>query len=276
MTHQITSGAPRPHIEPGNRPATLSVDNIGWGPKGAAKPVVSGISFDLAPGQVLGIVGPNGAGKTSLLRMLYRYQRPITGSIRINGDDLWAMAPQAAASRVAAVLQESPGEFGLTVSQIVALGRTPHHRGFSGKASPKDAQIVHDTLSRLALLPLAQAPLSQLSGGERQRVMLARALAQRPQLLILDEPTNHLDIRHQLELLSLIRDLPMTIVTALHDLNAAAAVCDRVLMLQDGRQIGFGSAEAVLNAAAVSGVFSVHARREMLSESRAHHLTFTL
>jgi len=131
-------------------------------------------------------------------------------------------------------------------------------------------------MQRLDLLHLANRHLGTLSGGERQRVMVARALAQQPGLLILDEPTNHLDIRHQLEVLDLIRTLPLTIVTSLHDLNLAAEVCDDVLLMEQGKPIGFGTPSDVLSEAAVSSAFGVDARRETLMPSDRHHLTFHL
>jgi iron complex transport system ATP-binding protein len=123
---------------------------------------------------------------------------------------------------------------------------------------------------------LAGRHLGTLSGGERQRVMVARALTQEPRLLILDEPTNHLDIRHQLEVLDLIRNLPLTIITSLHDLNLAAGVCDDILLLQSGHPIGFGPPSQVLSEAAVAQAFQVVARREQLSQSNTDHLTFHL
>ncbi|WP_299043614.1 ABC transporter ATP-binding protein [uncultured Tateyamaria sp.] len=256
--------------------ARLSVSDLSWSPRRGDDPLLHRTSFDLAPGRVLGIVGPNGAGKTTLLRLLYRFHRPVTGTVHVDGDDIWSLTARAAAQRMAAVLQEQPSDFALTVHEIVALGRTPHRQGFSGGAGKRDADIVQHALEQLDLHWLADRHLGTLSGGERQRVMVARALAQEPRLLILDEPTNHLDIRHQLEVLDLIRSLPLTIVTSLHDLNLAAGVCDDVLLLQSGRAIGFGPPQDVLSEAAVSAVFRVTARRERLTPSDADHLTFHL
>ncbi|MEM6635586.1 MAG: ABC transporter ATP-binding protein [Pseudomonadota bacterium] len=252
------------------------MDCASWTPRGASVAVLHEISFSIEAGAVLGVVGPNGAGKTTLLRLLYRYQRPTTGSVRVDGDDLWKLSARAAAQRVAAVLQEQPTDFALTVREIVGLGRTPHRAGFAAGAGERDARVIEDALDRLNLKPLAGRYLRTLSGGERQRVMVARALAQEPRLLILDEPTNHLDIRHQLEVLELIRDLPLTIVTSLHDLNMAAAICDKVLLLKSGKPLGFGSPADVLSEHAVSDAFRVAALRERLTPSNADHLTFHL
>ncbi|MEM8655696.1 MAG: ABC transporter ATP-binding protein [Pseudomonadota bacterium] len=254
----------------------LSVADLSWSPSRSGDVLLHKTSFDLQAGRVLGIVGPNGAGKTTLLRLLYRFHRPATGTVRVDGDDIWALSARAVARRVAAVLQEQPSDFALTVSEIVALGRTPHSRGLGGSSGAYDQSVTEAALDRLDLGALAQRHLGTLSGGERQRVMVARALAQEPQLLILDEPTNHLDIRHQLEVLALIRDLPLTIVTSLHDLNLAAGVCDDVLLLQSGCPIGFGPPRDVLSEAAVSTAFRVEVRRERLAPSNTDHLTFHL
>lgn len=256
--------------------ASLSVQGVTWAPSRKAPDVLHETSFDLAAGRVLGIVGPNGAGKTTLLRLLYRFHKPASGTVLVGGNDIWALSAKATAQRVAAVLQEQPSDFALTVGEVVALGRTPHKRGFGGTTGANDLEIINTALDQLDLHGLANRHLGTLSGGERQRVMVARALAQEPQLLILDEPTNHLDIRHQLEVLDLIRTLPLTIVTSLHDLNLAAGVCDDILLLQDGRPLGFGSPDEVLSEAVVSNTFQVTARRERLAPSNSDHLTFHL
>jgi len=263
-------------VSQGAKAARLLVEAASWqAPKGGT-PILHPVSFDLSPGRVLGVVGPNGAGKSTLLRLLYRYQRPATGSILVDGADIWKLRARDVAQRVAAVLQEQPTDFALTVQEIVALGRTPHRRGFAGASGAHDIEVIEAALSRLGLEAFAHRHFGTLSGGERQRVMVARALAQEPRLLILDEPTNHLDIRHQLEVLALIRDLPLTIVTSLHDLNMAAQVCDDVLILQQGHALGFGRPQDVLTEATVSDAFSVTARRERLSPSERNHLTFHL
>lgn len=255
--------------------ASLSVDGLSWCPRGRGN-VLHDTSFSLVPGRVMGVVGPNGAGKTTLLRMLYRYQKPTSGHVLIDGEDVWTLSARAVARKVAAVLQEQPSDFALTVGEIVALGRTPHRRGFAGSSGAHDRDVIHGALERLDLHRLADRQLGTLSGGERQRVMVARALAQEPRLLILDEPTNHLDIRHQLEVLDLIRRLPLTIVTSLHDLNLAAGVCDDVLLLKGGKPMGFGPPADILNETLVSDAFHVDARRDHLSFGGTDHLTFHL
>lgn len=236
----------------------LVATGLGWAPPGGA-PILRDITFEVPQGQMLAIVGANGAGKSTLLRMIYRYLRPQSGRVTLAGDDLWQMPPRAAARRVAAVLQEQPTDFALTVGEMVGLGRTPHRQGLSG-AGARDAAIVAASLHRLDLVRFQHKPFGTLSGGERQRVMIARALAQEPELLVLDEPTNHLDIRHQLEVLALLRGLGLTVVLTLHDLTLAAEYADRVLVLHSGGVVAHGRPADVLTPETIARAFAVTAR----------------
>jgi iron complex transport system ATP-binding protein len=140
------------------------------------------------------------------------------------------------ARRLAAVLQDATGDFELTVHDVVAMGRTPHKRAFQGD-DRADREIITTALAELEAAHLADAPFDRLSGGERQRVLIAHALAQQTGTLVLDEPTNHLDLRHQADALRLVRRLGVTAVIALHDLNLAAACCDRLCVLDGGRLV---------------------------------------
>jgi len=256
--------------------AQLDVQSVTWAPARGKPKRLHETGFSLSPGRVLGVLGPNGAGKTTLLRLLYRFHRPTSGQVLVDEQDIWSLPPRRVAQRVAAVLQEQPSDFALTVAEIVQLGRTPHRKGFASTGGARDRDIVEAALERLDLAGFAHRHLGTLSGGERQRVMVARALAQEPGLLILDEPTNHLDIRHQMEVLELIRNLPLTIVTSLHDLNLAMGVCDDVLLLQNGEPMGFGPPQDVLPPARVSRAFDVDARLERLMPSGTDHYTFHL
>ena len=238
----------------GDRPAGLAVDGLSWGPS-RNHDIISDLSFDVQPGEMLAVVGPNGAGKSSLLRCLYRFLRPTTGVVRLDGEDIWAMAPRLLARRVATVLQEPASDFGLTVAEIVELGLTPHLARFS----THDYGPVEDALALMGLTALAPRDFASLSGGEKQRVMIARALVQKPNLIILDEPTNHLDIRHQLEVLDLLAHLPTTVIVSLHDLALASAHADRVLVLDAGRQMHFGDPLEVLTPETIRRTFAVRA-----------------
>lgn len=255
--------------------AELRVEGVTWAPSRKSPLLLHDTSFDVPAGQTLGVVGPNGAGKTTLLRLLYGFNLPLSGHVSIGGQTLSTLAPRAVARKVAAVLQEQPTDFALNVREIVALGRVPHRLGFATPGK-RDEEVIEAALARMDLHGMAHRSLSTLSGGERQRVMVARALAQEPQVLVLDEPTNHLDIRHQLEVLQLIRDLDFTIVTSLHDLNLAAEVCDQILVLRGGRMMSVGTPQEVLSDELVSKTFMVQARLEELSLSRKPHFSFQL
>ena len=256
--------------------ASVSVKNVSWTLPKNGRTILKPLDFELSPGKVLGVVGPNGSGKSTLLRLLYRYNIPTTGKIEIDGCDIWKMKARAVARKVAAVLQEQPTDFALTVREIIGLGRTPHRVGFGGSNGERDTQIIEAVLNQLNLNDFANQSLGTLSGGERQRVMVARALAQEPSVLILDEPTNHLDIRYQLEILKLIRDLPLTIITSLHDINMAADICDEVIILKEGHMLGFGLPDGVFSAKTISSTFQVTASYERLAPSDKNLLTFNL
>ncbi|KKB12271.1 iron ABC transporter ATP-binding protein [Devosia geojensis] len=236
----------------GDRPAALTVESLCWGRPGRRR-IIERLGFTVEPGQMLAVVGPNGAGKSSLLRCLYRFHRPDKGVVRLDGEDIWGMRPRALARRVATVLQEPASDFGLTVAEIIELGLTPHLDRLTGHVYGP----VEDALAMMGLTALAARDFATLSGGEKQRVMIARALVQKPDLIILDEPTNHLDIRHQLEVLALLSSLPITVVVSLHDLALACAHADRVLVIDQGRQVHFGAPLDVLTPATISQTFAV-------------------
>jgi iron complex transport system ATP-binding protein len=165
---------------------------------------------------------------------------------------------RATARRIATVEQHTHTQTELTVREVVDLGRIPHRRAWS-PASAADARAVTEALVRAGLTDRADQSWHTLSGGERQRAQIARALAQEPRELLLDEPTNHLDIQHQLDLLDLVADLPVTTVIALHDLNLAAMYCDRLLVLDNGRTVAEGTPADVLTPALIKDVYGVRA-----------------
>ncbi|MFI9649446.1 ABC transporter ATP-binding protein [Streptomyces sp. NPDC052040] len=221
-------------------------------------PVLRDVHLEVSPGDIVGLVGPNGSGKSTLLRAVYRSLRPADGVVRVGGDDVWALSSRAAARRTAAVLQDGQATCGLSVTEIVALGRTPHH-GLLGREGEEDSRAVAEAVDRCGVRPFADRDHTTLSGGERQRVLLARALAQRPQLLVLDELTNHLDIRARFELLDLIRDTGITTLAVLHDLDLAVRLCDRLVVLHGGRAVAAGPVLEVLTPALLRDVFGVRA-----------------
>ncbi|MFE2267708.1 ABC transporter ATP-binding protein [Streptomyces lavendulae] len=221
--------------------------------------VVTAATLHAAPGEIAGIVGPNGSGKSSLLRAVYRALRPSSGAVLVGSDDVWrSLTPRTAARRTAVVAQENPAAFDFTVAEVAAAGRTPHSAPWSADRSA-DRRIVDEALDRVGMAHTKDRPFATLSGGEKQRVLLARALAQQGGLLVLDEPTNHLDIGTQLDLMELVRDLQVTTLTALHDLNLAAAYCDRVHVLHHGRLVTSGAPRDVFTPELLAEVFHVDA-----------------
>ena len=249
----------------------ITVDDVSWSVKQKKQKILYPLSFELSPGKILGVVGPNGAGKSTLLRLLYRYYKPTTGKVKINGIDIWKLTSRQVACSIATVLQENSSDFSLTVREIVTLGRTPYSKWLSNSNSENDKNIVQSSIDRLSLNKFENRHLNTLSGGERQRVMIARALAQEPDILILDEPTNHLDIRQQLEILNLLKDLSITVITSLHDLNMARSNCDEILLLKDGCALGFGKPNLILSESNISEAFRVKACHELLTPSNSKH-----
>lgn len=232
----------------------LSAEALGWSQRG--RNILAAIDLAIAPGETVAIVGRNGAGKSSLLRCLARVQRPTIGRVCLGGQDVWDMEGADFARRVATVPQEMPADFGLTVDEMVALGRLPHRRSAFG-LDEADRLAIEVALGRVELSQLRSRQISTLSGGERQRATIARALAQQPEVLILDEPTNHLDIRHRLELLALIRSLSVAVVATVHDLELAAVIADRVVVLNGGRVLADGTPDAALSRLVIREAFQV-------------------
>lgn len=220
--------------------------------------LVRDLSLDVAHGEVVGLIGPNGSGKSTALRCVYRALRPSRGTVWVGGDDVTALSLRRSAQRIAALTQEGGADLDFTVEEVVALGRAPHKRGNEPLSGP-EWELCRQAMERLDLRHLAGRGVLSLSGGERQRVLVARALVQEPEVLVLDEPTNHLDVRHQLELLSMLRAADLTVLVVLHDLNLAAAVCDRLAVLSAGRIVAAGIPGDVLTEDLVRDVFGVPA-----------------
>ena len=215
-------------------------------------------NLHVAAGEFVGLIGPNGSGKTSLLRCAYRFSKPEAGEVHLGPHNLWQQSPRWCAQRIAVVLQEFPDAFGLTVDEVVAMGRTPHKGLFDGDTQA-DRELARDALESVGLQGFEDHAFATLSGGEKQRVILARALTQQPDLLILDEPTNHLDPRYQLELLQRVKRLNIGTLASIHDLNLAAAFCDRLYVINHGKIIASGTPREVLTVELLRNVFGVDA-----------------
>ena len=221
-------------------------------------PVIDGVSFSVEAGEVLGVIGPNSVGKTTLLRLMSKVLVPQSGTIRLVGRDLGRLGRLEVARTVAVVPQDVALAFPFRVREFVLMGRYPHSRGrfFEG---PEDLAATEEALRAAGVAGLAEKFVHALSGGERQRVLVARALAQRPTLLLMDEPNAHLDLHHQVELARLIRRLNReegtTVVLVSHDVNLAAELSDRLLLLARGRVARLGTPEEVLETALIESVY---------------------
>lgn len=225
--------------------------------RGGGRLVVSGVDLEAPEGSVVGLVGPNGSGKSSLLRALYRSMKPRSGIVKVDEVNVWDDLSPRSAARIIGVVggQEHSSDFSFSVREVVATGRTPHHSAFS-RLGEIDRDIVSAALVRTGMQGFGSRLFAELSGGEKQRVMLARAIAQQPSVLVLDEPTNHLDIRAQLELMELVAELGTTTIVAIHELALAAAYCDYVCLLSGGGVVvATGPTAEVLTEDLLSEVF---------------------
>ena len=236
----------------------MQVQNIDYHYKGNPQ-VLKDVSFQLQPGQFLAVLGNNGAGKSTLLKCFNHILRPDAGKVLLNGEDLLTLPAKEVAKRVAFVSQSVP-DTQMTVHDIVMLGRRPYMKwGFT----EEDHAIVHEAMDRLGLDALRGRFLNQLSGGEKQKVMLARALAQRPKVLLLDEPTSALDIQNQYQVLKMVRDIchkdKIIAIMVIHDLNPALRFCDQFLLMRDGQVYCQGD-YTVLDSEALQAVYGVNAK----------------
>ncbi|MBM3999926.1 MAG: ABC transporter ATP-binding protein [Planctomycetes bacterium] len=224
--------------------------------------VVDHVAFRARSGEVVTLLGPNGAGKTTLLRALARLLPPRSGHVLLDDRDIWSMAPRAVARLAALGPQNESRDWPLTVREAVRLGRVPH-RGWLSPFNGEDQAIVDESIRRLDLGDLVDRPVTQLSGGEWRRVVLARAIAQQPRVLLLDEPTSQLDIKHQLDVLSHVRKLAsdgLAVIVTLHDLNQAVACADRMVLVHGRRVVADGPPESVLTAERIADVYGIRAR----------------
>jgi iron complex transport system ATP-binding protein len=228
-----------------------------------AVPIVKDIFLELQQGEWLSLVGSNGSGKSTLLRLLSRVLLPQGGVVLLDGKSIHHQPAKQVAQQLAMLPQQQTIPEGLTVEQLVALGRTPHQEWWQWELNSADRAIVDRALAQTQLQDYRDRAVEELSGGERQRAFLALALAQEPKILLLDEPTTYLDIHYQLELLELLKHLNqnhhLTIVTVLHELNLAARYSDRMALLKEGCLSIVGQPMAVLTPENLREVFHIEA-----------------
>ena len=236
----------------------IEVNHISYHYHGCEE-VLKDVSFQLEPGKFLAILGNNGVGKSTLLKCLNKILKADDGTFLLDGENILKMSNHQVSQRIAFVSQNVPNTQ-MTVHDVVMLGRRPYMKwGFT----EKDHQIVHEAMDRLNLDALRGRFLNQLSGGERQKVMLARALAQQPKLLLLDEPTSSLDIHNQYQVLKIVQEIcrkdGLTAIVVIHDLNLALRFCDRFLLLRQGQVYDAGDWR-VLTPEALEQVYGGNAR----------------
>lgn len=230
--------------------------NFSYGDRKILKDICAGFK----PGMVCGLLGPNGSGKTTLLKNIASILKPEKRAVYINSKDISKMTPLEIAKAMALVPQNTYIDFDFTVEDIVMMGRTPYIKGFSGE-SREDREIVQWALETARIYHLKDRSIKSISGGELQRVVIARALAQRTQIILLDEPVSQLDIHHQLSIMETLSRLSheqnLTIVTVLHDLNLAAEYCDSIYLLKEGRIVCGGSPKEVLTYDTIESVYDI-------------------
>lgn len=240
------------------------------------QPVLTEVSLALEQGEMLGLIGPNGAGKSSLLKLLSGIWKPSRGQPEMDGTPLAAQPPALRARRLAYLTQDGTAHWPISVERIVALGRLPHLGNWQRPAE-EDARIIHRVMAQTQLLELADRPFPTLSGGEKARVLLARALAVEPQILIADEPVAALDPSHQLEVMDLLRRHCTdggSVLVVLHDLRLAAHYCDRLQLLLNGKTLACGGPEEVLTPGNLEQAYGIRLRASGTSTMDAFALTW--
>lgn len=238
----------------------LTVENVSF--SYGEKPVLTDVSLSVAPGELVSILGHNGCGKTTLLRCISGYLTPKAGSVRIGSDAVSSLSARALAQRMALVPQNPVMEFDFTVRDIVLMGRNPHLKRFAGETEA-DYAAADAALARTGMAELAERSVLTLSGGEWQRTIIARAICQNSEVMLLDEPVASLDVKHQIEILRLVRGLcresGISALCVMHDINLSAHYSDQLLLLKGGRTLACGSPRAVITAPLLREAYGIEA-----------------
>jgi iron complex transport system ATP-binding protein len=258
-----------------NNPALFTIKRLSFAYTNT--PVLTDITVDLAPGKFYGIVGPNGCGKTTFLDLLTGCKQPLGGTIEFRNTPLPAYNKRELASQLALVPQEFDTGFGFTVQEIVMMGRHPHIDRFASPGE-KDWQAVDQAMAAIGIDDLRDRYTNTLSGGQKQRVVVARALAQETPVLLFDEATSSLDIKYTLQIFNLARNLVhkqgKTVIAVIHNLNLAAAYCDTLIFMKDGRLHHFGPTPDTMTAATIAEVFDVQTQVAIDPYNQAPQVSF--
>ena len=222
---------------------------------------LNGVKLEVGLGEVVGIVGPNGSGKSTLLKCMNRILKTKQNTILIDGKDVASIGLKELATLMGYVPQSSKNVFPFTVFDVVLMGRKPY---IQWSLSRSDKEIVAQILEYLGIGHLGMRYFNELSGGEQQKVIIARALAQQPEIMLLDEPTSSLDIRHQLEILCILRTLAQSnhcsVIISIHDLNLACRFSDRLLLLRQGSIFAVGTPETVMTEENIEAVYGIKSK----------------
>jgi ABC-type cobalamin/Fe3+-siderophores transport system ATPase subunit len=248
--------------------------SFSYGGRHGARRVIDRVSFEVERGTIVGLLGPNGSGKTTLVRILAGMLHPDSGHVVLDGASVMEMSRRDLARRVALVPQETHTTFDFSVIDMVLMGRYPHLGPFELER-PADLDIARDALDATGTADLESRSFRTLSGGEKQRVVIAAALAQASDLLLLDEPTTALDVGYQFEIATLLKRLNAahgtTMIVSTHDLNLAASLCERVVLLKSGCVVAHGVTAETLTAENIRLLYNVEA--DVQFHARAGHLT---
>ena len=261
MSHIVRDEAARSACGDTGNAATFSLERVSYVASG--RPLLQSITLAIEPACVTGLVGHNGSGKSTLVKLLARQLAPTAGTIRYAGKPLADWGARQFARQVAYLPQQTPPTDGMTVHELVALGRYPWH-GALGRFGEEDAEHVERAMRAADVLRHADRPVDVLSGGERQRAWLAMLVAQDCRCMLLDEPTSALDLNHQLSVLELVRTLcatrAMSAVVVLHDVNMAARFCDRIVALREGRLLMRERAADIMDPVHLESIYGVPMR----------------
>lgn len=237
----------------------LEINNLSFSYNGFS--ALEDVNLELGLGEVLGIVGPNGSGKSTLLKCMNRILKTKQNTVMIDGKDVATIGLKELAKLMGYVPQNSKNIFPFTVFDVVLMGRRPYIQWSLGRS---DKEIVAQILEYLGIGDLGMRYFNELSGGEQQKVIIARALAQQPEIMLLDEPTSSLDIRHQLEILCILRTLAQSkhcsVIISIHDLNLASRFSDRLFLLKDGSIFAAGTPESVMTEENIEAVYGIKSR----------------
>jgi iron complex transport system ATP-binding protein len=240
-----------------------------------AHPVLTGVTLDVCAGELVALLGPNGAGKSTLLGLAHGQLQPQRGEVRLNGGSLAGLSRRELARQIGLVAQQGELQFPLTALEFTLAGRFAHAQGFGFDAA-RDVESARAALRATDAVQFAARHFNELSSGEKQRVLLARALAQEPRLLLLDEPTANADLAHQLSLLDLVRQLTrerqLAALLVTHEINLAAEFADRIALLKDGRLLACGAPHEVITEPLLGEAFGTPLLVGAHPQSRAPHV----